>query len=49
MTGDAAKETPTRSAIQAQIDEVDAIVHDIRATVFALHPLSPHPTPTRHP
>ncbi|GAA0806901.1 GAF domain-containing protein [Spirilliplanes yamanashiensis] len=28
----------TRSAVQTQIDEVDAIIHDIRAAVFALHP-----------
>jgi GAF domain-containing protein len=37
------KEAPTRSAVQAQIDEVDAIIHDIRATVFALCPTQPTP------
>jgi hypothetical protein len=28
----------TRSAVQAQIDEVDAIIQDIRTAVFALNP-----------
>jgi GAF domain-containing protein len=29
-------EPATRSAVQTQIDEVDAIIHDVRAAVFAL-------------
>jgi signal transduction histidine kinase len=31
----------TRTAVQAQIDEVDAIIHDIRTTVFAFSPTHP--------
>jgi GAF domain-containing protein len=31
----------TRAAVQTQIDEVDAIIHDIRTTVFALSPNRP--------
>ncbi|WIM94096.1 GAF domain-containing protein [Actinoplanes oblitus] len=30
------KEQTTRATVQIQIDEIDAIIHDIRATVFAL-------------
>ena len=33
----------TRLAVQAQIEEVDAIIHDIRTTVFALSPARPAP------
>jgi GAF domain-containing protein len=33
----------TRGAVQAQIDEVDAIIHDIRTAVFALNPAWPVP------
>ncbi|WP_164842770.1 GAF domain-containing protein [Actinoplanes solisilvae] len=47
------KEGPTRSAVQAQIDEVDAIIRDVRAAVFALHPTQPvldnDPPPVHHP
>jgi signal transduction histidine kinase len=31
----------TRTAVQQQIDEVDAIIHDIRTTVFAFSPARP--------
>jgi len=34
----------TRGAVQTQIDEVDAIIHDIRTAVFALNPAWPAPT-----
>jgi signal transduction histidine kinase len=34
----------TRTAIQTQIDEVDAIIRDIRAAVFALNPTPPTQT-----
>jgi GAF domain-containing protein len=33
----------TRDAVQAQIDEVDGIIHDIRTAVFALNPAWPVP------
>jgi two-component system, NarL family, sensor histidine kinase DevS len=35
------KEAPTRTTVQTQIDEIDAIIHDIRATVFALNDAAP--------
>jgi nitrate/nitrite-specific signal transduction histidine kinase len=35
----------TRTAIQTQINEVDAIIHDIRTAVFALNPTRPNQTP----
>ena len=40
--------TQTRTAIQTQINEVDAIIHDIRTAVFALNPTRPKQTPTEH-
>ena len=33
-----ARNPQTRTAIEAQIDEVDAIIRDIRAAIFSLHP-----------
>jgi GAF domain-containing protein len=35
------KDPLTRSGVQTQIDEVDAIIHDIRSAVFALNPAWP--------
>ena len=34
----------TRTAIEAQIDEVDAIIRDIRTAIFTLHPLTSETT-----
>ena len=34
-----------RTAIQTQIDEVDAIIRDVRAAVFSLNPPPPTATP----
>jgi GAF domain-containing protein len=39
--GSRSKDPLTRGAVQTQIDEVDAIIHDIRTAVFALNPASP--------
>jgi signal transduction histidine kinase len=40
LQGTASRSTSTqiRTAIQTQIDEVDAIIRDIRAAIFSLHP-----------
>jgi GAF domain-containing protein len=35
------KEAPTRATVQTQIDEIDAIIHDIRTAVFALNHTEP--------
>jgi two-component system, NarL family, sensor histidine kinase DevS len=40
----------TRTAIEAQIDEVDDIIHDIRAAIFTLNPAAPgSPAPADRP
>jgi signal transduction histidine kinase len=50
LQGTAARTTDphTRTAIQAQIDEVDAIIRDIRSAVFARHPGQAHREPLDH-
>ena len=48
-TASRASNPHTRTAIEDQIDEVDAIIRDIRSAIFSLNPTQPAPTPPGQP